>query len=179
MLSLLVCVALAAPPGPADLIKDHYARIQALLEKGAPPDAVAAGVGAALDALVDFPELGRLTMAQHWPALSPRDRARFLVAFTALVKRQFAARVLSGRDLKLQVGGEEKRGESLHVSTTLTGRKSTTEIDFVFGKAAGAWKVFDLRIDGIEQARSWGRSFDRAMRRGGLDEVLARMARKR
>ena len=172
-----VALRIACVPAPAELIKERYASIQTLLGSGASTEVVTKAVGSALDAVVDFPELGRMTMALHWTELSPHDRTRFLDGFAALVKRQFAAKVLSSRDLVLRVDREERHGETVRVVTNLAGKKSAIDIDFLFGRSGAAWKVFNLIIDDVDQGHAWGRSFDRSMRRGGIEEVLAKMAR--
>lgn len=169
MIAALVVLVLAAPPEPADVVRGHYAQVQAALSSG-DKAAIARRVVGAIDALLDFPTFGAATLPGRWAAMTPRDRERFLAAFRALVERQFVERLASDRDVVLAVG---KSQNPKRVHTTVSGRRNAFDLDLLFEGG----RVVDLFIDGQSQADGYARAFERTLRSRGLDGLIEKMAR--
>ena len=129
----------------------------------------------------DTPYAAQLVLGQHWRDATPDQRKRFvdafyksllytygdaMVDFTADRLKVFPTKV-APEDTKATVRTEIKRSNGTKVAVNYTMRKVN-----------GAWKAWDVVIDGISYVKSYREDYGAEVQQKGLDAVIARLEAK-
>ena len=129
----------------------------------------------------DTPYAAQLVLGQHWRAATPEQRKRFvdafyksllytygdaMVDFTADRLKVFPTKV-GPQDTRATVRTEVKRSNGTKVAVNYTMRKVN-----------GAWKAWDVVIDGISYVKSYREDYGAEVAQKGLDAVIARLEAK-
>jgi len=129
----------------------------------------------------DTPYAAQLVLGQHWRGATAEQRKRFVEAFyksllytygdamidfTADRLKVLPTRV-SPEDTKATVRTEIKRSNGTKVAVNYTMRKVN-----------GAWKAWDVVIDGISYVKSYREDYGAQVNQLGLDAVIANLEAK-
>ena len=129
----------------------------------------------------DTPYAAQLVLGQHWRSASAEQRKRFveafyksllytygdaMVDFTADRLKVFPSKV-GPEDTKATVRTEIKRSNGTKVAVFYSMRKVN-----------GAWKAWDVVIDGISYVKSYREDYGAEVAQKGLDAVIARLEAK-
>jgi len=129
----------------------------------------------------DTPYAAQLVLGPHWRNATPEQRKRFveafyrsllytygdaMVDFTADRLKVFPTKV-APEDTKATVRSEIKRSNGTKVAVNYTMRKVN-----------GAWKAWDVVIDGISYVKSYREDYGSEVQQQGLEAVIARLEAK-
>jgi phospholipid transport system substrate-binding protein len=129
----------------------------------------------------DTPYAAQLVLGQHWRSATAEQRKRFveafyksllytygdaMVDFTADRLKVFPSKV-GPEDTKATVRTEIKRSNGTKVAVFYSMRKVN-----------GAWKAWDVVIDGISYVKSYREDYGAEVAQKGLDAVIARLEAK-
>lgn len=135
-------------------------------------------VGKTLLPHFDTPYAAQLVLGPHWRNASPEQRKRFIdafyksllytygdamVDFTADRLKVFPTKVADA-DTRATVRSEIKRSNGQKVA-----------VNYSLRKVDGAWKAWDVVIDGISYVKSYREDYGAEVQQKGLDAVIARL----
>lgn len=133
-----------------------------------------------LTELLDYRELSRRALADHWEARSEAERDEFVSLLQQLVERSYRQNLQ--RTLRFEVTYEqaEPRGDEVLVRTEARSRTNRrappVSIDYLLRPVGNGWRVVDLTVDdGMSMVESYRRQFARIIEREGWDGLIARM----
>jgi phospholipid transport system substrate-binding protein len=129
----------------------------------------------------DTPYAAQLVLGKHWRTATPEQRQRFVDAFYKSLLYTYGdamidftadrLRVLPTKvaptDERATVRTEIKRSNGTKVAVSYSMRKSN-----------GAWKAWDVVIDGISYVKSYREDYGAEVDQKGLDAVIARLEDK-
>ena len=140
-----------------------------------------------VDALVvphfDLTRIARLVLARHWRGASDTQKTRFTEEFKTLMVRTYSTALFE------YTGEEEMTVLPLKLADDADRAVVRTEIklpntqpvpvnySFVLGKD-GAWRIYDVNIDGISWVINYRTSYDPFVQSNGLDALIEAMAEK-
>ena len=130
--------------------------------------------------LLDYEELSRRALSDHWSEQSEESRTEFVSLLRQLVERNYRSNLR--RTLSFEVayeGAEDREGEAL-VRTRARDRRNRrappVAIDYLMRKQGTNWRVVDLTVDeGLSMVQNYRRQFNRIIRRDGWDGLINRM----
>lgn len=141
---------------------------------------------AKLDALVanvllpnfDSEYAARLVLGQTWRTATEDQRKRFVDAFYHSLLRNYGAALVdftADRFVILPYKGDP--GDSTATVRTEVKRSSGDKVpvNFSLRKVDGAWKAWDVVIEGISYVKSFRTDFGSEIQQKGLDEVINRL----
>jgi phospholipid transport system substrate-binding protein len=142
-------------------------------------DANAARVKRLLAEILDYEAIARLALGPHWDALTPEQRSKFLSLFSPLTNRALVATI-------------EHNVSVTYLSETISGREATVvatpkapgvegaveRIEYRLSEEYGHWRIHDVVVDGVSLVDGYRAQFDRLLRRGTFEDLLAVMRRK-
>jgi len=126
----------------------------------------------------DTPYAAQLVLGQHWRNATPEQRKRFveafyksllytygdaMVDFTADRLKVYPTKVVDA-DTKATVRTEIKRSNGTKVA-----------VNYSMRKVNGAWKAWDVVIDGISYVKSYREDYGAQVQQQGLDAVIAQL----
>lgn len=130
----------------------------------------------------DFERMSQLVLAQYWRRATDAQRQRFAEEFKALLVRTYATALFeyTGQEIVYKPF-RLKQGETTAVVKTEVLQRDGPKIpmDYLLKLGnSGAWKVFDIRIDGISLVTNYRTSYARHIQNSGLDSLITSLAEK-
>ena len=191
MLTLLLSPlpSLAAPPagGPMATLKLKNGEVDRLLrqhpEKGSPQEAKQKEQIKELAAtLLDYEELSKRALAQHWETLKPEQRSEFVATLRGLIERNYTRQLRNNLDYQVQYKKEEVEGDDATVATVVkvktAGKSSDAEIVYKLRKNPDGWRVWDIITDESSLVRNYKSEFNKIITEKSYDELLKKMKNK-
>jgi len=129
--------------------------------------------------VIDLRSMGKLILGKHWKTASEEQRNQFIHEFKSMLIRTYAKSVADYGHAKVKVfppQGEQK-GKRHRVKSHLDlGSGSPLQVDYVFRRKDGDWKVFDLVVDGLSLIKNFRTSFSQEISETSLDALIERLA---
>jgi phospholipid transport system substrate-binding protein len=190
---LLILCALSAPAlaakelGPMATLKAKNDQVDAILrqkvEKDSPQDTknkeqmkqVAAG-------LLDYEELGKRAMAEHWDTLKPAQQKEFVATFKEMLEKNYVKQLRSNLDYKVSYKDEKVTGDEAVVQSIVKvntkGKSTDAEIVYKMHKGPNGWVVWDIITDEVSLVRNYKNQFHKIITEQGYDKLLEKMKSK-
>jgi len=153
------------------LIRDHheeYGRQRAKFE---------AIVDETLAPVFDVPALSQAALGLPWRSATAEQRARFQAAFKKTLISAYSTALLAFSDsVKLQWLASTTDGAGTHVRADIV-RASGPPIGIGFDlhPVAGAWKIYDIKVDQVSLITGFKSQYVAEVRRSGLDALIHRL----
>jgi phospholipid transport system substrate-binding protein len=183
MLILAISPTASASPVAPGLMKAIEGRYDDMLKAVRSTDdkeAQRTGLRKAMDAFVDFDEMGRRTMAGTWDSLNAKQRKAFIAEFKQLIQRTYVRRFDAEQQFEVEYKGEpetEPDGAFLVHSIIRAGR-SEVNVDYRFHRKGKAWWAFDVVIDDVSMIRNYRKQFHDIQAKEGFDGLMARLVKR-
>lgn len=175
----------AAPStlGPQELVENSAKRMLVELDANRP---MYAKDPAKLDALVanvllpnfDTEYAARLVLGQTWRTATPEQRKRFVDAFYHSLLRNYGSALVdftADRFVILPYKGDPNDTTASVRTEVKRSSGDKVPVNFSLRKVDGAWKAWDVVIEGISYVKSFRTDFGSEIQQKGLDEVINRL----
>lgn len=130
---------------------------------------------------IDTEYSGRLVLGRESRGVAPEKVREFAEALSEMLVSRYADGLLEfeTRDqvevLPLQ-GENDERMTKVRTLVTLDNGQ-TSPVDYVFRKADGEWKIFDVIVEGISYVATFRNQIGEQVRREGFDATLDKLRR--
>lgn len=176
----------AEQPGPAQLVKQTTEQVLRVLQErrdelAQNPQPVHDIVRDIVLPHFDFELMSRFVLAQNWRTASEEQRRRFVEEFRELLVRTYATSLAeySGQTVEYKpMNGEPERGRVTVRTEVIQPAGPAIPVDYNLHDRDGAWKVFDVVIDGVSLVQNYRGSFNSEIRRNGMDALLESLSQR-
>ena len=127
---------------------------------------------------VDIRTLSRWVLGKNWRSATPQQRDAFVVEFQELLLSTYLRQVKTyqgevARFLPLR--GEQKKGRAVVNAEIDQPNGPVVHAIFRMRKAEQGWLIYDVSVEGNSLVATHRSSFNREVRNGGLDKLIARL----
>ncbi|WP_144394803.1 MlaC/ttg2D family ABC transporter substrate-binding protein [Pleionea sediminis] len=174
-----------AESDPKDMLKGVADNIVSYLEKNQDklqdnPDMAVELVKKELVPYIDQEGLGRRVLAKEWKNASPQQQQKFVEEFVNLVVNTYAKGLAQyeGQSFEFEDTEYNSKETAARVKSVMNQPKGEpVKIDYLLRKPKGldAWRVIDVRIEGISMASSYRNQFAQQIQKDGLDSVIKKL----
>ena len=130
----------------------------------------------------DFNKIAPLVLGKHWNTASAEEQRRFKAEFQTLLVRAYSRAFVEYSDWTIQYLPLEMAAdaEKVMVKTKVLQRSlQPVEVNYRMFLVDGAWKVYDIVIDGVSLVTNYRSSFaEEIQRRGSLVAVIDNLAQR-
>jgi phospholipid transport system substrate-binding protein len=129
----------------------------------------------------DTPYAAQLVLGQHWRTASADQRKRFVEAFYQSLLYTYGDAMVdfTGDRLKVLPTKVVPTDERATVRTEIKRSNGTkVAVNYSLRKVNGAWKAWDVVIDGISYVKSYREDYGAEVQQKGLDAVISRLEAK-
>ena len=120
----------------------------------------------------------QLVLGRNWRSASSEQRDAFIEAYYNNLLRTYADGVLEFDQDRIEIlpfRGDESKGRVI-VKTEVTLNDGTeVPVDYGLSNRSGAWKVFDVVIEGISYVRNFRAELNSEIQSSSLDAVIERL----
>ncbi len=191
LMLLLAVAGITLPVQAADIGPDVLARnvTNDVLRIVRQDKDIANGNGAKIHALVeqkilpifDFKHMTQLAVAKHWPRATPEQQEKLTDEFKTMLVRTYSSSLASVSDYKIEFKPFRSAPGDTDVTVSTEVSKPGAPpipIDYRLDKNSGGWKVFDVVVDNVSLVTVYRNSFNSEVRKGGIDGLIAALARR-
>jgi len=129
----------------------------------------------------DTPYAAQLVLGQHWREATPDQRKRFVDAFYKSLLYQYGDAMIDFTADRLKVFPTKVAAEDVRATVRTEIKRSNgtkVAVNYTMRKVNGAWKAWDVVIDGISYVKSYREDYGADVQQNGLDAVIARLEAK-
>jgi phospholipid transport system substrate-binding protein len=172
------------PAGPMAQLKQSNERIDRLLKrkKGADEPAARTEMKSIVNGFLDYDELAKRSLSQHWEQLSAGQRDQFIKTLRELIEKNYVKQLRSNLDYAVEYKGEEVTGDDAKVGTVVkvrtTGKSTDTDIDYRLHKVGEKWLVYDVVTDEVSMVKNYRSQFHKIITEKSFDELLGKMKKR-
>lgn len=196
MLALLVLLSMvglssvtvaAEMPAPQALVKQSSDKMMGLLKEHkqqleADPDLIYGLVADTLMPHFDFEKMAKLALGKNWRVLSDTQQVQFTNEFRLLLIRTYSTAMLEYSDQELRFlpfrSDLKTKKAQVDMEILQNGGPSIPMSLALYENKDDAWKVYDVKIDGISLITNYRSTFASEIRTDGADKLIQRLASK-
>lgn len=129
----------------------------------------------------DFRRMSQWVLGRSWKEASPEQRERFTSEFRDLLVGTYSQALLNYNDQKIMYLPVQRKPDDTEVTVKTevkqTGGQPNIPIHYSFYKNKdGAWKVYDITIEGVSLVTNYRSVYATKIREKGLDVLIAEIA---
>jgi len=187
VLALLVPGAAAtADTAPQELVRETTERVLAELDTQqgrlqSDPQFVFELVDEIVLPHFDFERMARLVLGRHWRDATEEQRGRFVAEFRRLLVRTYATalRDYSGQEVRFRPfrpDASDPDEATVRTEVSPPGGAPGIPINYRLRRGEdGAWKVYDISIEGISLVTNYRGSYARTVQTEGLEVLIEQL----
>ncbi|MFT7235882.1 MAG: phospholipid transport system substrate-binding protein [Methylophagaceae bacterium] len=170
---------------PQALVKDASDRmVQALKDNKDKIEQDPSFVYGLVDAILipnfDFAKMSKLALGKNWRKANAQQRERFIGEFRLLLVRTYSTAMLEYSDEEIVFlpfrDDLAKKRVKVRMEVLQTGGPSIPMGLSMYLNKDNAWKVYDVKIDGISLVTNYRSSFAAEIRQGGMEKLIDDLA---
>jgi phospholipid transport system substrate-binding protein len=119
--------------------------------------------------------MSRWVLGKYWRQATSDQRTRFTEEFRTLLVRTYAGALLeySNEEIRYLPMPAVNNAEDVTVRTEFLPKNGIAiPIDYRMHFLNGAWKVYDVTVDGVSLVTNYRGSFASQIREGGIESVI-------
>lgn len=129
--------------------------------------------------VVDFTGFSRLILGRHWRTAEPAQRDRFVNAFRNMLVRTYTLQMAEHKDKEIRVlrhrSIQDERMATVSTEILMGQGRPNLSVVYSLRPVDGAWKVFDLTVEGLSLVTNFRTNFGAEIDRNGLDALIERL----
>ncbi len=180
---LLLGSSAAAVQAPEVLVQETTDKITSVLRAEqdkikAEPDRLLEIVDTIVAPHFDFERMSSWVLGKYWRKASDDEKTRFAQEFRTLLVRTYAKALNDNYDKQIDMLTPRKRKDGKQVTVRTEIQQSggfPIPISYKMHMKEGAWKIFDVSVDGISLVANYRSSFAKEIRKDGLEKLIARL----
>lgn len=127
--------------------------------------------------MIDWPEVGRRTLALHWKKRDPQEKEEFVKLFRDLLKRTYSEKLDLYAGEQIIYESESVDENRAIVKTKVINKKKSEEysVDYRLLKKGEKWLVYDIVIEGISAVNNYRVQFNEVITGSSYEDLVKRM----
>jgi phospholipid transport system substrate-binding protein len=126
--------------------------------------------------IFDFALMAKLSLGrEHWPKLTSPQRERFTQLFVARLKTSYREKIMLYRDEEASFKPAAYDRKTIQIPMELISEDKKIGILYKLRKVGKRWKVYDVEIQGVSILLTYRSQFDDILRKGTVEELIARL----
>jgi phospholipid transport system substrate-binding protein len=187
VVALFLIFMLAAPSGatttPMALVKEKADQVMTILNDPALKNNKEKRRQLVMDVvegLIDWQEVARRALAQHWRKRNPHEQQEFVALFRDLLKRTYSEKLDIYAGEKIVYESESIEGNRAIVKTKVINSKKGEEffVEYRLLKRGERWLGYDMVIEGISAVNNYRTQFNEVITGSSYDALIKRMKSK-
>lgn len=128
----------------------------------------------------DFDKITQQAMGKNWAKASGDEKRQIIQQFSRLLIRTYSKAIANLKDLDVEVKTTKVNtaGSDVTVRTQMVGRGQPVGIDYSLTNASGAWRVYDVEVEGVSLIAAYRDEFNGLISAAGVSGLIAALQQK-
>ncbi len=127
--------------------------------------------------IIDFEAMGRIALAEAFDNASVLQKKEFVTLFSTIIRDQ-SLKDLNIYRAKIEYSKIEVTGEKATVLTMAQLKDVRTPVSYLLEKRKSGWVIVDMSIDNVSTAQSYYASFQKLIKKKGVDGLLESLRKR-
>jgi len=130
-----------------------------------------------VEQMIDWPEVGKRTLALNWKKRTPQEKEEFVRLFRDLLKRTYSEKLDIYAGEQIVYENESIDDNRAVVKTRVVNKKKGEDynVDYRLIKKGEQWLVYDIIIEGISAVNNYRGQFNEVITSSSYEELVKRM----
>jgi phospholipid transport system substrate-binding protein len=136
---------------------------------------------AIVEQVFDFKELSKRTLANNWKNFNDDQQAQFAQVFSELLGNIYVDRIQGEYSDETIEFSEQFIHDSRPlavVKTFIVSARNRIPVDYSLLQQDGAWRVYDVKVEGISLIKNYRSQFKEILSRDSPDDLIEQLKRK-
>ena len=187
---LFLCLSLPlvgqAASGPQELVKEttdqtllRLQRERTVLQQN--PDGIYDLVKEVITPHFDFVRISAWVLGKYWRTASKDQKLRFVTAFRTILVQTYGVVLLDYTDQEIRylpLRDDPASGDVTVRTEVVQPNGKVVSINYQLYLNNGAWKVYDISVEGVSLVTNFRTSFATEIKQSGLDTLIKRLEAK-
>jgi len=121
----------------------------------------------------DFSLMAKLTLGKtSWQEMNGQQQKEFIDLFVTRLKASYLDKSSLYSDEKVAYKPAIEAGDKIHVPIDVIGKEKTVQVLYKFYSSNGAWKIYDVEINGVSLIQSYKSQFTEILKNGTTETLL-------
>ena len=128
----------------------------------------------------DFDKITQQAMGKNWSKASGDEKRQIVQQFSRLLIRTYSKAIANLKDLNVEVKSTKVNtaGSDVTVRTLMVGRAQPVGIDYSLSNGSGAWRVYDVEVEGVSLIAAYRDEFNGLVSSAGVSGLIAALQQK-
>ena len=128
----------------------------------------------------DFEGITERAVGRNWSRFSPEQKKQFTDVFTTLLGNSYLNKIQGNfHNEKVEFLSQEMLTEAkARVKTKIIRQVDSIPVDYSVRPIAGAWRIYDVNIDGVSLVQNYRSQFDQILSKDPPDVLIERVRSK-
>ena len=175
--------ATAQTTSPTDFVRGQVESLLGIINREAVPGTDAfvqrqEDLKAAVRQFLDFQELCRRALGDHWDQRTPEEQAQFVELMTRMVETNYTVKLgdqTVESEHEVQYLDEDIIREYARVTGAISADGETTAVEIMMIQREDSWIVYDLVTDDVSVQETYAESFDEIITDEGWSGLIQRL----
>jgi len=131
-----------------------------------------------VDGRFDYHEMARRSVGRSWKKQSLEQQAAFTETFRQLLERSYGNRLAEYHGQVVKFDKAEFKRNKARVKTHVIDSNKVTPVFYRLHQRAGAWQVYDIKIEGVSLVGTFRKDFKGPLKKSGFDGLLKTLQEK-
>jgi phospholipid transport system substrate-binding protein len=177
ILTGLMLVGIAAAGQKEEVSALLKSKIDAVLEilpqKDISQDVKNEKIMAIIEPVFDFPLMAKLTLGKNgWQEMNQGQQKEFIDLFVARLKASYLDKSSLYSDEKVAYKPAVEVEDKIHAPIDVIGKEKTISVVYKFYSSSGAWKIYDVEINGVSLVQSYKSQFAEILKNGTVVNLI-------
>jgi len=185
-LCLVLPLAGQAASGPQELVKETTDQTLLRLQRDREalqqnPDGIYDLVKEVITPHFDFVRISAWVLGKYWRTASKEQKLRFVTAFRTLLVQTYGVVLLDYTEQEIRylpLRDDPASGDVTVRTEVIQPNGDTVAINYRLYSNHGAWKVYDISVEGVSLVTNFRTSFATEIKQSGLDSLIQRLEAK-
>lgn len=185
VLLLATSAAAAAAVPPHAVVRAVTDEVLAIVRAGEEgqlsPGEIMQRVEAAVRPHFSFTRMTQVAMERHWHSATAEQQKALTEEFRTLLLRVYAVGITLYGDHKIDYSTVPTAGsdtDAVVKSLIMQAAGEPVTIEYKMEKIAGAWRAYDLKINGISMVENYRATFDTEIQKSGVAGLIEALSQK-
>ena len=174
----LLVATTATTPGPRDVVARTVDDVLAILKDASlTPQARRDRIVEIAYERFDFPTMSKLVLAKYWKRFDAAQREEFMKEFKDFLAHRYGDRIDRYEQEKVEIVGERSAsgGDAVIATKIHRPKAESVAVEYRLRSREGAWRVIDVKIEGISLVSNYRDQFHEVLSHGGPEKLLAQL----
>lgn len=175
-----------AAMGPQELVKETTDQTLSRLQRDRValqqnPDGIYDLVQEVITPHFDFVRISAWVLGKYWRTASKEQKIRFIKAFRTLLVQTYGVVLLDYTDQELRylpLRDDPASGDVTVRTEVIQPNGEAVSINYRLYLKNGAWKVYDISVEGVSLVTNFRTSYATEIKQSGLDTLIQRLEAK-